>query len=61
MLTHIPLCVLGSKNSSTDPIEAKSFLGNSGWVGEKRDDSDFFWPAGLFDDMVEHAANSPTA
>lgn len=61
MLTHIPLCVLGSKNSSTDPIEAKSCLRNSGWVGENRYASDFFWPAGLFDDMFEHSAKSPTA
>jgi hypothetical protein len=61
MLKQVPNFVLGSKKSSTYPIEAKSCLGSSGRVGENTYASGFFSPAALLDNLFEHSVKSSTA
>ena len=58
MLKPVPNFVLGSKKSSTYPVEAKSCLGSSG--GENEYTSDFFSPAASLDNSFEHSARSLT-
>jgi hypothetical protein len=60
MLKPVPNFILGSKKSSTYPIEAKSCLGSSGRADENEYASGFFSPAASLDNSFEHSASSLT-